>query len=404
MVPAIRFLGFEEGWEEGEVNTLLRQRNTQAPKSTDHPLMAFISGVGVTAKGQRYNRASLVNDEISKKYKQTEYGDFIYSSNNLETGSIGLNRYGSASISPVYSVFQPTKNVEPNFIGRLFVRKEFINEMLRWRQGVVYGQWKIHEENFLQIEVQFPKIEEQIKIGEYFQQLDTLIEGHRRKLKKLLQLRSSLLEKMFPKQGQDKPEIRFAGFDGNWSEKKLGDFSSKITDKNDQLGYSETFTNSAKFGIISQTSFFDNEISNPANIGGYYIVEENDFVYNPRISNFAPCGPINRNKLGRSGVMSPLYTVFRANKMDFTYMEYYFKSNHWHKFMFLEGDTGARSDRFAIKSDDFFNMPIPAPPTSNEQKKIGQLFKHTDSLIDQHQTQINKLLNIKQACMKKMFV
>ena len=123
---------------------MLQERNEQAPRSEEYPLMAFIADQGVAPKGERYDRSALVNDENGKKYKRTEYGDFIYSSNNLETGSIGLNKYGNASISPVYSIFKRTSNVDLDFLGRRFLRKDFINEMVKWRQGVVYGLSLIH--------------------------------------------------------------------------------------------------------------------------------------------------------------------------------------------------------------------------------------------------------------------
>ena len=142
--------------------------------------MAFIQNQGVAPKGDRYNRDFLVNDVENKKYKQTEKGDFIYSSNNLETGSIGLNNYGNAVISPVYSIFKPTGIADSDFIGRSFQRKKFINDMIRWRQGVVYGQWKIHESDFIQIETMVPNINEQRKIGKLLYEIDNLITLHQR--------------------------------------------------------------------------------------------------------------------------------------------------------------------------------------------------------------------------------
>ena len=157
------------------------ERNEQAPMSDEYPLMAFIANEGVAPKGERYDRSSLVNDAAGKLYKKTEFGDFIYSSNNLETGSIGLNKYGNASISPVYSIFQPTGIADSDFIGRRFVRKDFINAMVKWRQGVIYGQWKIHESDFLKIEVAVPSVEEQRKIGAFLDDLDNLITLHQRK-------------------------------------------------------------------------------------------------------------------------------------------------------------------------------------------------------------------------------
>lgn len=153
--------------------------------SEKYPLMAFIANQGVAPKGERYDRSALVNDEAGKKYKRTEFGDFIYSSNNLETGSIGLNKYGNASISPVYSIFKPTGKVDFDFLGRRFLRKDFINEMVKWRQGVVYGQWKIHETDFLNINVTVPNIDEQKRIGIFLDSLDHLITLHHRKCVKI---------------------------------------------------------------------------------------------------------------------------------------------------------------------------------------------------------------------------
>lgn len=195
--PALRFKGFTDPWEQRKVGELLSERNIQAPMSDEYPLMAFIANEGVAPKGERYDRSALVNDAAGKLYKKTEFGDFIYSSNNLETGSIGLNKYGKASISPVYSIFEPTGLADSDFIGRRFVRKDFINAMVKWRQGVIYGQWRIHESDFVKIEVSVPKTEEQRRIGRLLDNLDTLITLHQRKLEKLQNIKKSCLEKMF---------------------------------------------------------------------------------------------------------------------------------------------------------------------------------------------------------------
>ena len=167
-------------WEQREVGDLLIERSQQAPMSDEYPLMAFIANEGVAPKGERYDRSALITDTVNKLYKKTEKGDFIYSSNNLETGSIGLNKYGKACISPVYSIFEPTGIADSDFLGRRLVRKDFINAMVKWRQGVIYGQWRIHESDFLKIEISVPSVEEQRKIGAYLDQLDNLITLHQR--------------------------------------------------------------------------------------------------------------------------------------------------------------------------------------------------------------------------------
>ena len=178
-IEIIRYI--KNTWEQRKVGDLLIERNQQAPMSDEYPLMAFIANEGVAPKGDRYDRSALVTDTANKLYKKTEIGDFIYSSNNLETGSIGLNKYGKACISPVYSIFEPTGIADSDFLGRRLVRKDFINAMVKWRQGVIYGQWRIHESDFLKIEIPVPSVVEQRKIGAYLDQLDRLITLHQRK-------------------------------------------------------------------------------------------------------------------------------------------------------------------------------------------------------------------------------
>ena len=182
----------------------------------------------------------------------------------------------------------------------------------------------------------------------------------------------------------DAPAIRFKGFSDAWEQRKLSEITDKVTEKNAGLQYVETFTNSAEVGIISQRDFFDHDIAKLGSLDGYYIVKNEDFVYNPRISTSAPVGPINRNKLGRTGVMSPLYTVFRPHDIDTTYLEYFFKCGYWHSFMNFNGDSGARSDRFSIRDNVFFQIPIPIPDI-DEQRKIGELLTCLDNLITLHQ-------------------
>lgn len=205
-----------------------------------------------------------------------------------------------------------------------------------------------------------PSKAEQVRIGEYFSNLDNLITLHQRK-----------------------PYFwnKFIVID--WEQRKLNEIADKVSEKNKNNEFSEPFTNSAEQGIISQKDYFDREIVNNENLNGYYIVRNDDFIYNPRISVTAPVGPINRNRLGRNGVMSPLYTVFRTHDIDNLYLEFYFKTTKWHRFMKLNGDSGARFDRFTISSTQFMEMPIPYP-TLEEQQKIGEYFDSFDNLITLH--------------------
>jgi type I restriction enzyme, S subunit len=133
------------------------------------------------------------------------------------------------------------------------------------------------------------------------------------------------------------------------------------------------------FSPIQLQDYFDKEIANQNNLLGYYIVEKDDFVYNPRISTQAPVGPIKRNKLAR-GLMSPLYSVFRIKEENLDYFERYFETTFWHNYLKSVANYGARHDRMNITLEDFYNMPI-LLPSPEEQTKIANFLSSIDKKI-----------------------
>lgn len=208
---------------------------------------------------------------------------------------------------------------------------------------------------------------------------------------------------LFPQKGETTPRLRFKGFEGEWINTKLCQISKKVTTKNSDLKYRRTLTNSAEQGIVNQLDFFDHDISNGDNIRNYYVVEPDDFVYNPRISTTAPVGPINRNQLGYTGVMSPLYYVFKVDGIDKDFLSYYFKTSLWHKFMYDNGNSGARFDRFSISDEIFGQMPILHPQNIEEQKRIASFLKQIDVQIAVAQQKWERLKLIRQSCLNLLF-
>ena len=194
--PELRFPGFTDAWEQRKLSDILVERNEQQVETNEYPLMSFVQGHGVIPKGERYDRSFLVLDQ-SKKYKRTELGDFIYSSNNLETGSIGINKTGKAVISPVYSIFYGVSIGDSQFIGIMSLLPRFITKMIRFRQGVVYGQWRIHEKDFLDISILIPSEAERTKITKLILSIEELITLHQRKLDHLQLQKKALLQQMF---------------------------------------------------------------------------------------------------------------------------------------------------------------------------------------------------------------
>lgn len=168
----------------------------------------------------------------------------------------------------------------------------------------------------------------------------------------------------------------------SWNIKSLKDLFYKVKTKNAANESLPVLTNSATLGVILQDEYFDREIVNDENTNNYYIVENGDFMYNPRISSNAPAGPINRNTLGQKGIASPLYTIFRAkDTKNIEFVEKYFKSNYWHRYMKSVSNQGARHDRLNINDEDFMRMPIPQP-SQQEQEKIAKILNCCDKVIE----------------------
>lgn len=183
-------------WEEKEFGEFLSSRIQKQIPSQEAPLMAFTATGGIEPKGDKYDRSFLVKSE-EKLYKRTELNDFIYSSNNLDVGSIGLNKYGTAVISDVYEIFTVSKEASYNFISELIKTPKVMSKVISYRQGVMYGQYRIHVEDFLKIKEFIPCLKEQYKIDNFLSKLDEKLGKEQEKLQALNQWKKGLLKQMF---------------------------------------------------------------------------------------------------------------------------------------------------------------------------------------------------------------
>ena len=156
-------------------------------------------------------------------------------------------------------------------------------------------------------------------------------------------------------------------------------------------------------GLIPQRDYFDKDIANSDNTSGYYIIERDDFVYNPRKSSDAPYGPISRYTYSEAGIVSPLYLCFRAKgNVDSNFFEWYFRSSAWHRYIYMTGDSGARHDRVSIKDTDFFAMPIRYPSTT-EQEKIASFLTAIEERISSQQLLVDNLKKYKRGLLSVSF-
>ncbi|WP_057767793.1 restriction endonuclease subunit S [Cytobacillus praedii] len=199
------------------------------------------------------------------------------------------------------------------------------------------------------------------------------------------------------------PRLRFPEFrsTGEWKISTLSNLASKITVRNKNNLINRVLTNSAVEGVVDQSDYFDREVANQNNLENYFVIDEGDYVYNPRISVNAPVGPISKNKVGR-GVMSPLYTVFRFENPNNDFYEQYFKTNLWHSYLKRVSNTGARHDRMSISIGDFTKMPLPHH-SEEEQQKIADCLSSLDDIITAEDKKFVALKAHKKGLMQKLF-
>ena len=202
---------------------------------------------------------------------------------------------------------------------------------------------------------------------------------------------------------EKRPKLRFPGFDEPWQTTLLSSVFAKNTQKNTDGRITNVICNSAKHGLIPQREYFDKNIANSDNTNGYYIIEENDFVYNPRKSADAPYGPISSYKYTEAGIVSPLYLCFRAKKeINPAFFEWYFRSSAWHRYVYMSGDSGARHDRVSIKDDTFFAMPINIP-SAHEQAQIAIFLERIEQRIEMQRALVDSLKKYKRGVMQHIF-
>ena len=270
---------------------------------------------------------------------------------------------------------------------------DVIHEMVRCRQGVVYGQWKIHEDEFLNISVKMPKPDEQKAISQVIIDLTTTISQREKELEKLKNIKRALLERMFPQDGQTTPSIRFKGFTDEWEEKNIGDaFKERDERSGDGELLSVTINSGIRRAIEMERTFATGDLNK------YKVVKVGDIAYNTMRMWQGACGVSQY-----SGIVSPAYTIAMPQQnQDSVFYAYYFKTNLLlHEFRI--NSQGLTSDTWNLKYPTFERIRL-FVPIEDEQRKIGSLFAKIDNLLSLRERQLTLFKHTKQALLEQMFV
>ena len=217
-VPAIRFAGFTDPWEQRKLGELFEESDERA---SDREILSVsvANGIYPASESDRETNpgASLAN------YKIVHFGDVVYNSMRMWQGAVDASRYDGI-VSPAYVVARPNSEVYARFFARLLRQPMLLKQYQQVSQGNSKDTQVLKFDDFASIGISMPASEnEQRRIGGFFDRLDSLITLHQRKYDKLVIFKKSMLEKMFPKDGESVPEIRFAGFTDPWEQRKFGD-------------------------------------------------------------------------------------------------------------------------------------------------------------------------------------
>lgn len=402
IVPKLRFSEFKDEWNEkllSDFTTFSKGKGlskSDIVKNGKNPCIRY---------GELYtNYGSTISEAIS--YTNLDKNNCVLSKKNqIIIPSSGETQIDIATASCVLSddiILGSDLNIlttnENGIFLAYYLSSAKKNDIAQLAQGnsVVH----LYAKELATLKINYPSKEEQTKIAEFLSAVDDKISQLSRQLELLNQYKKGVMQKIFSQ------EIRFKNDNGEdfgeWEEVPLNQIASKVTVKNRGNKVTEVLTNSATQGIIKQSDFFDREIVSESNINGYYVVEVDDFVYNPRISVHAPVGPIKRNKITQ-GIMSPLYTVFRFKEGNLDFLSYFFGTNFWHDYVKSVANSGARHDRMNITNSDFLEMPI-LLPSIQEQEKIAEFLTAIDERIDHTTAQLTHTKQWKKGLLQQMFV
>lgn len=402
--PSVRFKGYEDEWEERKLGEVFNQTVEYInPNEANLELWSVTVERGLTPKTARYNREALVKK--NDKFKVVHDGDIVYNPMNLTIGAVGFNKSEkSVAVSGYYVTMNMNSGFNNSYFQTWLKSENAIKQYKLYATGSLIEKQRVQFPTLSLIKSYIPTFEEQQKIGSFFKQLDNSIALHQRKLNLLNEQKKGFLQKMFPKNGEKIPEIRFAGFNDDWEERKLGDIAPL------RGGFA---FKSSKFRNTGVPIVRISNILSSGDVGGdfaYYDEQDKDDKY---------ILPDKSAVLAMSGATTGKVSILSQTDYDKVYQNQrvgYFQSVENIDYGFIS--TIVRSELFVMQLDsvlvsgaqpnvsskeiDSFNFMIPI--LVQEQQKIGAFFKKIDDTIALHQRKIDELKSMKKSMLQKMFV
>ena len=376
-VPKLRFPGFTEDWEQrkfGEIYERASQKN-----DLTYGIDKIISVANMYFKID----ATVGSEEYLKTYNVFKLGDIAFEGHTNKEYSYGRfveNTIGDGIVSHIFDVFTPRINLDINFWKDLIKYEPIMGPILRRCTKASRMMSNLTSKEFLEEKILCPTLEEQKLIGEFIVRIDKNITLHQRKLEHLNLKKKALLQKLFPKNGERYPELRFPGFADAWEQRKFSEITYLSGIKNKENKPYESYSISNEFGFIPQNEQFEHGgTMKTADKSMYYIVTQNSFAYNPARINVGSIGYYDKPD---NVIVSSLYEVFKTTEIvNDKFLWHWFKSNQFNHLIEKYQEGGVR---LYFYYDKLCKGAIELP-TIDEQNKISNLLNGLDLFITLHQ-------------------
>lgn len=392
-IPAIRFKGFTDPWEQRKLGELYARRSEKNDGN-------FGLDKVISVANMRFNPSAKASDDsYLRTYNMMRVGDIAFEGNrskHFAHGRFVENDIGDGIVSHVFEVLKPIQEYDLLFWKQYIHDEHVMRKVLVRSTKATTMMHSVVINDFLEESIPVPPtLAEQRRIGLFFRQLDNLIVLHQGKYDELVSLKKSMLEKMFPKSGSRAPEIRFSGFTNPWEQRKVGDFLtlSRIPGHTGADAKKITVKLWGK-GVVEKTDSYGGSVQTR-----YYVRHAGQFMYGKLDFLHAAFGIVPDELDGYESTLdSPAFDThdidgqFLINRV--TQEDFFLKYG-----MIANGSRKAKR----VHENVFLEMPIQIP-IMFEQKKIGQLFQHLDNLITLHHRKLDLLKNVKKSLLEKMFV
>ena len=397
--PELRFKGFSDDWEQRKLvdfcDMFNGDRGVNYPKDAD----MVTDGIPfVNAGDLQEGKVNLTtaNKITREKFEQLggakiKRGDILY----CLRGTLGKNAFvdnfdeGTVASSLVDI---RAKNIYPQYLFTV------LNSDIEYRQRILCdegaAQPNLSATNLANFDIPVPQIEEQRKIGAFFKNLDSLITLHQRKCENLIIIKKSMLDNLFPKNGEKVPRWRFKGFNDDWEQCKLGEIFEEYSEKNHEELPALTIIQGG--GTILREESNRNMQYERSSLSGYKMVKKDDFILHLRSFE----GGLE--KANTNGIISPAYHTFHGENTDSRFYYSFFRSKYFIDVLLKPHVYGIRDGK-SIDVEGMKSILVPVP-TYNEQKYIGDFVERTDNLITLHQSEVERLKKVKQFFLDKMFI